>query len=245
MLFLKFPPDLDPALAAFAGFHALLALRATCRAALVRCDPGRARLWGAAAPPLAHGFAQLRRACIDGSLPVIVRLTNLFTLDRNYNDPAAYYPGGIAAVRLACEYGHLAAAIWLVTKFRLVSSVYPVRAEKSWHIVCARGHLPVAVWMVDYFKIDAKRVRGWDYGAVRWACERGPLPVAVWLADRFAITANDIRNATTYNTYVAIWIIVRFNLSASDIGAATSPKMRWACLRAKRGWHRRRGCAIQ
>jgi len=111
--------------------------------------------------------AQVTHLCQYGNLESIKKL-----LQNNQN--INIYD---SAFRIACGYGHLAVAQWLLS----VKPDINISAEDNWAFsnACEMGHLEVAKWLLQV-KPDID-ISTYEEYAFRQACSKGHLEVAQWL----------------------------------------------------------------
>ena len=142
-----------------------------------------------------------------------------------------------AALRHACDHGHLAVAMWLVKAFGLTAAARDIGGNLLLN-TCANGHLETAQWLAAVFVLTAEDARA----ALRYACGNGHLAVAQWLVVAFGLTAADARAISTGalratrpgdRPAVAQWLEETFGLAAegSHGGDRSCPRKR----RARRG----------
>lgn len=92
---------------------------------------------------------------------------------------------------MACSFGHLETAVWLVETFGLTAA--DIKSSKT-AAFCVGKQLHMVQWLVETFNLDyADLSWPWDTALVV-ACHEGHLPTVKWLVRIFNPIAADIRN---------------------------------------------------
>lgn len=116
----------------------------------------------------------LLHACEAGDLEEVIRLVG---------EGADVTASNNAALRCACEEGHLKVAEWIWSLRNEVQGIN-ITAEGNYALrwACANGHLLVAVWIWNLKRdVDGIDITGGGNYALRWACANGHLGVATWI----------------------------------------------------------------
>jgi hypothetical protein len=96
------------------------------------------------------------------------------------------------AFRLACAFGHLNVARWLLQMYRERGQDIDISAEDEFAFrwACERGYLDVAQWLLD-LKPDIDITADNNY-AFLWVCKNGYLDIAQWLLQLYRERGLDI-----------------------------------------------------
>jgi hypothetical protein len=96
-----------------------------------------------------------------------------------------------AALRAACEHGHLRTAQWLIEQFNLTA--FDIGECNALERACTSGHLRLAQWLVDGFGPSPAEADEWFMrdSTFRNTCVNGHLDVAQWFVDVFDPEVDD------------------------------------------------------
>ena len=85
---------------------------------------------------------------------------------------------------MACHYGHLGTAQWLVGAYPGVAD----NPQRAFRAACEYGHLSIAQWLADRFGLTPADARADDNGALRYARANGHRHTVEWLRTRFGLS---------------------------------------------------------